>query len=273
MNTIKNIGLHNIIEQGDIYNDQYHIEDILSEDLTAEEIEESQAIIKCAVPRIKEVMEKLNPLYEQIHQLNTQIETLSKSISNTGCGIVVICCMFPITLVILQMVSFFIFDRSGGLLGGLLAIGFLGYLLFSVSHIVKGRRHLAVIKQELILPEKEKKDLLKSISAPSFWGIEQGLLRLDVLSKLLQKLYLIITDTHNSQTGRLLAIENFFYLLHKKRADEELVAEAKKSTYYAQQQMELQQANARELEKQTEIIREKARLDESRKKDGEPWRF
>ena len=82
MNTIKNTGLRNIIEQGDIYNYNYYIEDVLSEDLTAEEIEASQAIITSVTPHIKEVFEKLNLLYEKICPLSTQVDELNKSISN-----------------------------------------------------------------------------------------------------------------------------------------------------------------------------------------------
>ncbi|MBO5012223.1 MAG: hypothetical protein J6C49_07275 [Elusimicrobiaceae bacterium] len=323
LGTIKYTGLQAIIENGVIYNNEYDIEDTLSDDLTAEEITTAQATIEANIPHIREVVEKGIELTEKINKISAQIETLTVQAE------------FSILKTVLRIVriSFFVMLFGGIWTAVIIAklcnsphgdIIFLVVcsliLLFIISanifkawkqylHSKKAKSELNTLEQELITVNEEKNKLLHTIRAHSVQEAITGAIQLGKLADLLQKLYLIITDTQNSQTERLLAIENFFYLLHKKKIDRELVNEAKKTTsfaakhaFYAQQQASLtqqqltqqqesarqqadlaqkliaqQQENARnqtrELEKQTEIIKEKARLDESRQKDGQPWRF
>lgn len=142
----------------------------------------------------------------------------------------------------------------------------------------------------------------KQLGVKSLVSCKYILINLDALDNFLKRLGIVLTDSQISQTERLLAIDSLFANLHKQKHDKLVLAATLETAAHAQRQAEAaelqarytreaaaeqaryareamnQQATAlaeqnRKLEEQTKIIKEKARLDESRRQDGQPWKF
>lgn len=304
MDIIKNVGLQAIIESRVIPLNN-NIEDVLTDDLTAEEIEVSQSVIKNTSKQIKEVLEKVVPLNSKFDLLKKQQEPLLLKLKFSKIDNFLLCLIIPPAMAfaagssITEVITPYFNGQYAKLI--FIIVVTLVWLLFlyiigssslrNYHASIKAKSEFEVLDQEINSIIEEKKKLLKTVNAASDKEVVITMARLGILSELLQKLYIIVTDPKNSSTERLLAVEKFFYLLHKKRVDNQLVKEAQKATQFAEeqafyakrqadlaqqqlaQQQEITAKQTRELEKQTELIKEKTRLDESRHQDGQPWRF
>lgn len=104
--------------------------------------------------------------------------------------------------------------------------------------------------------------------------------RLVLLDKNLFKMRCILMDDTLSDSNRMLQIETLFSFLKQEMARQEQTNYARQQTDYAKQSAESmkQQEESllelnRKIERQTQLIKEKARIDESHRQNGQPWRF
>lgn len=242
METIKGIGLKSIISQAEFSDPSFQIHSILSSDLTAQEIEDSLAVIQGLYQPLTEFLNKYGELAEKLKEkedeLKAQEEEKNTEILPAMLGVVGLLTPFVLGFPSNIIIPFFIFW----------GIGCLGLWVFLVNSAKEQQKSLLEQKEKLLLPEikqikkqindlpgtKLLKDATFGVSMLSALVVSK---RLISLSTILQKMLIIAGDKESTPSNRLLAMENYLYLLKKQETDEQLLDESKRANDLAEERI------------------------------------
>lgn len=243
METIKQVGLEEIITQKEFSDPSFQLHSILTSDLTAKEIMESLVVIHNLYGPLNEFLKKYDDLSEKLKKQEEEgrkIEEESKSLKiGTGLfpGIVfwggsgVALCFKKEELIQTQIVLLFCV---------LLGIGCFMWYLWIKSNATQKANSLVEEAKNRITPEiNALKHQMENLPATNIlknatFGVSKlsALViaqRLISLGDILKKMAVIVDDKNSTPSNRLLAMENYLYLLKKQEMDEQLLNETKRA--------------------------------------------
>lgn len=279
--TIKNGDLQNILDKLYLANPNFNITNILTTDLTVTEIDTSLETIKQARVKYKNeinkhkdfiqksqiLQRKLLDLQNTEKELKNKLSLNSKSISNNNFasylwGIFVFSLIIALANIDKQIGKFSIFICLSSIIG----------MIFSKLWINKQEINMKKLEEErengkkeievaIKILETNKKDieqeqeiLKKSYNLgknvdPS--RINAGYIKSFELEGILKKMKVILTDTQETSSNKIIALEELLYLTNKKYIDEAMLEEQKMATNYAEKQAEYAAENLKEMKKQS----------------------
>ena len=266
METIKEVGLKKIIAQKEFSDPNLQISNLLTSDLTAEEILESLVVIHSLYKPLNEFLDKYEELSEKLKKQEEErkkMEEESKSLK-TGTGFIpgivfwvglgVALCLKEEKMVQTQIVLPFSI---------LLGIGCLIWYLWAKSNATQKANNLVEEAKNRITPEINAlqhqienlpaTNILKNatfgVSKLSALIIAQ---RLISLGDILKKMAVIVDDKNSTPSNRLLAMENYLYLLKKQETDEQLLDETKRANDLAEERIKAMKNMENAVNLQTE---------------------
>lgn len=240
METIKQVGLKEIITQKEFSDPSFQLHSILTSDLTAKEIMESLVVIHNLYGPLNEFIKKYDGLSEKLEEQEEEgrkVEEESKSLK-IGTGI------FPGIVFWVGLMTVLALEKGKPfqtlLFSILLGIGCLMWYLWAKSNATQKANNLMEEAKNRITPEiNALKHQIENLSASNILkGATFGVSKLSALiiakrliqlDTVLQKMLVIITDKETTTSNRLLTMENYLYLLKKQEMDEQLLNETKRA--------------------------------------------
>lgn len=278
--TIKGGGLPTILKGLYLADYKFNIAKILTTDLTTEEIDTSLESIEQAKIKYKDFVRQYNTLEAKIKALEDPIQdmeekgkSLKDNISSSGSAPFIVAYVFGIiTLLVVggYMKMEGIFPLSVILCGTIL-IALIG-LVFLTTLINKENRNLFQLQAEKkdienairgLRDDRKNMDREKKYLAKSY-GLTRDANpvvvnacgnRIVELEDVLKKMKSVLMDHQESQSKKLLALEQLIYIVDKKYNDSLILEEQRKATDYAREQVEYAKEQAEEARRQTEATR------------------
>lgn len=259
----------------------FNIAKMLTTDLTITEIDASLETIGQFKDKYKNFIHQYNmleakqkALEEPTQNIEERIQSLKNTISSVGSPPFIV--IYVIGLLILIAVGIYAKTEGilpiGVLVGGGMCIALVG-LFFVMSAIKKENKNLFQLRMEKAdfentleamcddkkKMEAEKEQLAKiydlTRSAEPFLVIASSN-RATELEDVLRKMRNILMDSQESQSKKILALEQFIYIIDKKYNDSIMLEEQQKATAYAQEQAQYAREQAEEARKLTQATRD-----------------
>ena len=263
--TIKSMGLKKIVTQPRFSSPDFQINTLLTSDLTSEEIVESLKVIVEMKDPLMEFIKKYEDLSEKLESNEKKYDVKKKDAENMGeWDWAIFYAGIPALIIVTllykgKVIPNFIMAVIIGLLS---AVGLVwGYLTIKSDSQKRSNELLKecedissvinALKQEIknLSGVKLLKNAFFGVSTLSALFISKRLLN---LSDILQKMLIIAEDKENTASARLLAMENFLYLVRKQAMDEKLMDETKRANDLAEEKIKEMQKVRDAVNLQTE---------------------
>ncbi len=251
ISTIKAMGMEKIIMCQEFSAPNLQISRLLTSDLTAEEILESLVVIHNLYGPLNEFLKKYEGLTEKLKGQEEECKKIAEESKNlkTGTGFIpgiVFWVGLGVALVLkekqllqIQIVLPFCI---------LLGIGCLIWYLGAKSNATQKANNLVKEAKNRIEPEiNALKHQIENLPATNIlknatFGVSKlsALIiaqRLISLGDILKKIAVIVDDKNSTPSNRLVAMENYLYLLKKQEMDEQLLDETKRANELAEERI------------------------------------
>lgn len=241
MQTIKEAGLKNLLNQPEFSDVDFDVSTILTSDLTAQEIEDSLSVIKSCLIPIAEFLNKYDNLSEELDKKEKNVKRIEQekdTESAAGTGPLIMC---------LVGVFFFLFLLFTKELNKQIAIPLIiiwgsifgSWWLLAKTAAPKQIELLNKSKQKTLQEINSLKQQIDKLSLINYirnskYGVSKlsGLLFAQHLIKLepiLKKMLVIANDKDSTASNRLLAMENLLYLMQKQKMDKEMLEDNRRA--------------------------------------------
>lgn len=241
MQTIKEAGLKNLLNQPEFSDVDFDVSTILTSDLTAQEIEESLSVIRSLFDPIADFLNKYDNLSEDLDKKEKnakKIEQEKDTESAAGTGALIACLIGVFFLLFLlftkelnKQIAIPLIIIWGSIFG-------IWWLLAKTS-APKQIELLNKSKQKTLQEINSLKQQIDKLSLINYirnskYGVCKlsGLLfaqHLLQLEPILKKMLVIANDKDSTASNRLLAMENLLYLMQKQKMDKEMLEDNRRA--------------------------------------------
>ncbi len=241
MQTIKEAGLKNLLNQPEFSDVDFDVSTILTSDLTAQEIEESLSVIRSLFDPIADFLNKYDNLSEDLDKKEKnakKIEQEKDTESAAGTGPLIACLIGVFFLLFLlftkelnKQIAIPLIIIWGSIFG-------IWWLLAKTS-APKQIELLNKSKQKTLQEINSLKQQIDKLSLINYirnskYGVCKlsGLLfaqHLLQLEPILKKMLVIANDKDSTASNRLLAMENLLYLMQKQKMDKEMLEDNRRA--------------------------------------------
>lgn len=279
MRTIKEVGLLNLLKDGDLLacDSDTCAHKCLTSDLKTQEVIENLEIITNYSNQFLKCMEQTTPLVGEKDEVDKKLQNIQKQIKTKKEAFPLfagMCLAIAIAGGFVSLVSVAAGYESGNIGLGISVL----LTIWSINSISNpNSREIKILRKQETEIEQQKENLTtqeEKICTPLYVKNRyQALIimqRLLMISDNLKKIAVILSDSTIRPSDMIIKIESFLTLQQQKLIQEQMLAKSQQATEYMQKQADRMTS---ELQKQTHILREKVRLDEERRQDGQSWRF
>lgn len=242
MPTIKQEGLNTLLRQGFFSKLDFTPYTLLTSDLTDREILRSLDIINKTKKQLTEFIEQYPKIKEQLDSYENLQKDLQKDLNSSHSGILAISIIWFICGNLAISILYDTINITKTMLCICLLVNFflmISFIYIACTHnTIKANQNLEEFKRETEPKINKLKQQIDNLSAiyllkNSKLGINivNALLileNLEMLEPVLQKMYVIASDTHLSSGNKLLTMENLLYLSKKAELDKQLLNEQKR---------------------------------------------
>lgn len=243
MQTIKEAGLKNLLNQPEFSDVDFDVSTILTSDLTAQEIEDSLSVIRSLFDPIAEFLNKYDKLSEDLDKKEKNAKKTEQEKENlqSNSGLI------PVVLGVLGFGAAAMILQSGNIttvrtfipLLILLEMGCGIWKFLSTAATAKKIMAIEIsepkLKQEInsLKQQIDKLSLINYIRNSKYGVCKlSGLLfaqHLLQLEPILKKMLVIANDKDSTASNRLLAMENLLYLMQKQKMDKEMLEDNRRA--------------------------------------------
>lgn len=241
MQTIKEAGLKNLLNQPEFSDVDFDVSTILTSDLTAQEIEDSLSVIKSLFDPIAEFLNKYDNLSEDLDKKEKnakRIEQEKDTQSGAGTG-PLIACLIGVLFLLFSLFTTELDKQTAIPLiiiwGSIFGI----WGLLAKTSAPKQIELLNKSKQKTLQEINSLKQQIDNLSLINYiknskYGVCKlsGLLfaqHLINLEPILKKMLVIANDKDSTASNRLLAMENLLYLIQKQKMDKEMLEDNRRA--------------------------------------------
>ena len=241
MQTIKEAGLKNLLNQPEFSDVDFDVSTILTSDLTAQEIEESLSVIRSLFDPIADFLNKYDNLSEDLDKKEKnakKIEQEKDTESAAGTGPLIACLIgvfFLLFLLFTKELNKQIAIQLIIIWGSIFGI----WWLLAKTSAPKQIELLNKSKQKTLQEINSLKQQIDKLSLINYirnskYGVCKlsGLLfaqHLLQLEPILKKMLVIANDKDSTASNRLLAMENLLYLMQKQKMDKEMLEDNRRA--------------------------------------------
>lgn len=241
MQTIKEAGLKNLLNQPEFSDVDFEVSTILTSDLTAQEIEDSLSVIRSCLIPIAEFLNKYDDLSGELDKKEKNVKRIeqekdTESVVGTGpliaCSIGVFFLLFSLFTKELNKQTAIPLIIIWGSICGI-------WWLLAKTAVPKQIELLNKTKQKTLQEINSLKQQIDNLSLTNYirnskYGVCKlsGLLFAQHLIKLepiLKKMLVIANDKDSTASNRLLAMENLLYLMQKQKMDKEMLEDNRRA--------------------------------------------